>query len=293
MDLSTIKNWFFDIDDTLIDTAGSSEAAAEGMKAVLITAYSPKICAQFVREFMAIFDLMLLGYRIKSEADWEGKEQEKHAFHALIQTIEARQTPVQEKWGSIKKWSREVFIAIAAERCGISVTPPLIREAASAYWLTLTNQTIIFPGASQLLDVLKQKGLGIYLLTSSDGRLVMRQDGLFEYDPVLSEQLKRQRIELLRERGIAYDVLSIGDPEDKPHLAFFEKGLAAVQSVTGRQVDPAQSIMVGDSFAGDLQTPLEKLDFAYVVLFEKNRVKTEQQNAIIKTGDLGDIALRI
>jgi len=293
MNTHNLKNWFFDIDDTLIDTAGVNDVAAEGMKAVVANTYSAEICQRFVNEFMAIFDLMLLGYRIKNKQDWVGKESEKDAFQTLIQLIETRQSPVQEKWGSVKKWSREVFIAIAAERSGIVATPTFIREAANAYWVTLTERTIIFPGAKRLLTVLKEKGLGIYLLTSSDGRLVMRNDGLFEYDPSLSERLKRERIELLRQRGIPYDVLSIGDPEDKPHSAFFEKGLQAVQNFTGQQVDPALSIMVGDSFAGDLQTPLEKLGFAYVILFEKNREKTEEQSAVIKTGDLGDIAMRI
>lgn len=293
MNTHNVKNWFFDIDDTLIDTAGVNDMAAEGMKAVVTETYSAEICQRFVSEFMAIFDLMLLGYRIKNEQDWVGKESEKEAFQTLIQLIETRQSPVQEKWGSVKKWSREVFIAIAAERSGIAATPAFIREAANAYWVTLTERTIIFPGAKRLLTVLKEKGLGIYLLTSSDGRLVMRDDGLFEYDPSLSESLKRQRIELLRQRGILYDVLSIGDPEDKPHITFFEKGLAAVQSFAGRPVNPAESVMIGDSFAGDLQTPLEKLGFAYVILFEKNREKTEEQNAVIKTGDLADIATRI
>lgn len=293
MNLSEIKNWFFDIDDTIIDTAGVNGLAAEGIGEVVRDKFSQEVSSKFVEEFVAIFDLMLLGYRIKNIEEWVGREDEKKRFEELIGEIEVLQKPVEDKWGAIKKWSREVFIKLAAQKCGLVVTPEFIQEAADAYWLTLTEKTVIFPGAKTLIDALQKQDRGVYLITSSDGRLIMRDDGLFEYDPKVSEVLKRQRIELLRERGIHYDVLSIGDPEDKPHLDFFQKGLKAVEEHTGSQVDCNQSVMIGDSFAGDLQTPLEKLGFACVVLFEKSREKTDEEGRIIKTGDLEKIAERI
>lgn len=293
MNLNEIKNWFFDIDDTIIDTAGVNGMAAEGIGEVVRDKFSQELSSKFVEEFVAIFDLMLLGYRIKNIEEWVGREDVKKRFEELIGEIEVLQDPVKEKWGAIKKWSREVFIKIAADRCGMRVTPDFIQEAADAYWLTLTEKTLIFSGAKKLIDKLQSNSCGVYLITSSDGRLIMRDDGLFEYDPKVSEALKRQRIELLRERGIHYDVLSIGDPEDKPHLDFFQKGLKAVEVYSGKGVDCNQSVMIGDSFAGDLQTPLEKLDFACVILFEKSREKTEEDGRVIKIGDLEKIAERV
>lgn len=293
MDLKHIKNWFFDIDDTLIDTAGVNEVAAQGIKMVFGDRFDLNTGEKVKNEFVKIFDLMLVGYRVKDERDWEGKEDVKAEFEELTKKIEKLQAPVKEKWGSIKKWSREVFIKIAAEKLGLEVSPDLIQDAANAYWLTLTEKTLIFPGAKKLINQLQAKRLGVFLITSSDGRLVMREDGYFEYDPKISEALKRQRIELLRERGIHFDVLTIGDPEDKPHLDFFEKGIHDAETYMSKPVKPEESVMIGDSFGGDLQTPLEKLKYAYVILFEKMRSDIEEEGRVIKTCDLGLIASRI
>lgn len=290
MDLKKCENWFFDIDDTIIDTAGVNVLAANGIHDFIVNTYGTKKSKEFTKTFIQLFDLMLLGYRIKNEDEWIGKENEKKEFQLLVERIEYLQKPVKMKWGAIKKWSREVFIKIAAEKNGMSMSPNFISDAANTYWLTLTKNTIIFPGAVKLINKLHRNNLGVYFITSSDGRLTMRTDGFFEYEPNKSEALKRQRIELLKNRGIHYDVLTIGDPEDKPHISFFQKGIDDVQKLVRHSINSEECVMIGDSFAGDLQTPLEKLGFGHVVLFEKLRNQFELNGKLIKLGDLGIIA---
>jgi len=119
----------------------------------------------------------------------------------------------------------------------------------------------------------------------------MDEEGQFDYDPQYSEALKRQRIELLREKGITFNALSIGDPEDKPHMDFFQKGLKIAEEDSGCPIDTRYAIIVGDSFGGDLQTPKEQMGFGLVVLFQKDKTKTEiiDEYQII-TGNLSEVA---
>ncbi len=138
---------------------------------------------------------------------------------------------------------------------------------------------------------IKTHGRPIYLITSSDARLKMDEIGQFDYDPPYSENLKKQRIELLRKKGIPYNALSIGDPEDKPHLDFFEKGIKIAEQHLGANIDFGNAIMVGDSYAGDLQVPREKLGFGLTVLFNKSTSTTEiNASRQISTGNLSKVS---
>lgn len=282
--------WFFDIDDTLIDTAGTTLVASEGIRRVFASKYNEEQAQIVQNNFKDIFQLMLAGYRVKND-DWHEVLGGKEAFEKLLENIENCQIRVKHKYGSVKKWSREVFIKLATDKVGLEVIPDLVHEAADAYWLILTEQTIVYPHALELIQEIKKHNRPIYLITSSDGRLKMDDEGQFDYDPQFSEALKRQRIELLREKGVTFNAVSIGDPEDKPHLDFFEKGIKIAEEDLDSSIDLMQAIMIGDSFAGDLQTPKEEMGFGLVVLFEKNKsnidVIDEHQ---ITTGNLLDIA---
>lgn len=277
--------WFFDIDDTLIDTAGTTLSASEGIRRVFAARYTLEQAQTVQSNFNNIFQLMIIGYRVKDEDDW--MVDHKEAFKKLMQDIESCQTRIKQKYGVVKKWSREVFIKIAAEQAGLQVTPELVHEAADAYWVTLTEQTTVYPGVMDLLQEIKRHNRPIYLITSSDGRLKMDKDGQFDYDPQYSEVLKRERIELLREKGIVFNSLSIGDPEDKPHLDFFQKGIKIAKEDLGQSINMRNSIMIGDSFVGDLQTPKEQMGFGLVVLYQKDKPDTEINDFHqITTGDL-------
>lgn len=283
--------WFFDIDDTLIDTAGTTPSASEGIRKVFLAKYPSEQAQQVKNNFNNIFRLMMTGLHMSNIDEWQKVPEDKEVFDKLMRDIENSQVRVMKKYGVIKKWSREIFIKLAAEKAGLRVTPQLVHEAADAYWLVLTEQITVFPHALRLIKEIKKHDRPIYLITSSDGRLKMDEEGQFDYNPEYSEALKRQRIELLREKGVNFNAVSIGDPEDKPHLDFFQKGIKVAEKDLGYKVDVSNAIMVGDSFTGDLQIPKEKFGFGLVVLFRKDRLDTEiideQQ---ITTGRLSDVA---
>ncbi len=283
--------WFFDIDDTLIDTAGLTRKASLGIFNAFQSRYNSEKAHATQDNFNNIFDLMLAGYRVKTNADWQQVSGGKEAFEKLVSNVEGCQGRVKSRYGGAKKWSREVFIKLAAEQAGIVVSPELVREAADAYWITLTEQTTVFPSALNLIGEIRERKRPIYLITSSDARLRLGKDGQFDYEPVYSEGLKRERIELLRDKGIDFNGLSIGDPEDKPHLDFFQKCVGIAESDISSAIDLENAIMLGDSFAGDLQTPKEKMGFGLVVLFQKGRKSTEVTGPHqITTGNLLDVA---
>ena len=276
--------WFFDIDDTLIDTAGTTLAASEGIRLVFKTKFGPKVAKKVQDNFNNIFNLMLRGHQARESH----KTQE---YEDLISKVESLQNRVKEKYGSFKKFSREVFIKIAADEAGLETTPDLVHQAAEAYWLELTKKTEVFPGVISLISEIQKHNRPIYLITSSDGRLKMDENGLFDYDPTFSEGFKRRRIELLRQKGIIFDAISIGDPEDKPHLDFFQKAIRIAQQDYGSKLNLSNAIIVGDSYAGDLEVPKEKLGFGLSVLFHKTRSTTEINDSHqISTGDLSKIS---
>ncbi len=279
--------WFFDIDDTLIDTAGTSSIAADGIRKVFEEKLTPQEAKSVADEFNNIFNHMMMGYRVRSESDWNEITGGKEGFQKLLHDIEMCQKSVVDQYGAYKKFSREVFTKIAADRLGIKYSPELIHESADAYWITLTEKTIVFPHALNLIKEIKAHKRPIYLLTSSDARLKLGSDGQFTYIPEYSEGLKRERIELLREKGVDFNIVSIGDPEDKPHRDFFEKGIKKAEEDMGQKINLKNAIMYGDSFAGDLQTPKEVLGFGFVVLFQKERqhVKAVDERQI-DTGNL-------
>jgi len=263
--------WFSDIDDTLIDTMAASIPGSEGIHLTFAAHCGEDKAVEMQSNFNAIFQHMIDGYRVRSEADWEHIDGGKQGFDDLVESVAAVQTQVKDNYGHIKKWSREVFIKLAADRAGVAVTPELVHEAADAYWVTLTEKIEIFPDAIELANTIRQHGRPLFLVTSSDARLKMQPDGQFMYDPQYSEALKRQRIELLRARGLQFNTVSIGDPEDKPHPDFFTKAIKMAETELGQPIDTSKAIMLGDSFAGDLQTPKEQLGFGFVVLRESNR----------------------
>lgn len=276
--------WFFDIDDTLIDTAGTTLAASDAIRETLETKIEPDKAKQIQNNFNQIFNLMLFGHQTSEDHD-------SGEYDKLVLQAEACQPRIKEGYKAIKKWSREVFIKIAADDASIKLTPALVQQAADAYWLSLTEKTELFPGVENLMELIQKHNRPVYLITSSDARLLMDESGQFDYDPQYSERLKRQRIELLRQKGIAFNAISIGDPQDKPHVDFFEKGIRVAEADLGHPINFQNAIMIGDSFAGDLQVPKENFGFGLTVLFKKDSndtdIKDEHQ---LNTGDLQQVA---
>lgn len=266
--------WFSDVDDTLINTAEVTPIASNGIKKVFEARFDKNIAEKIQQSFNEIFQTMLYGLRNKTDEDWAGKEKERKEFESLWNEVKEYQQEIEEKYGTIKKFSREIFIKIAADRNGLTVSPEIIYEAADAYWITLSEVCKPLPGVMKLTKEIKKHGRPLYLVTSSDARLKIKENSQFEYNPEYSENFKRERMQVLREKGIEFNTVSIGDPEDKPHMDFFEKGIKSAQADLGHHIDLSNAIIMGDSYAADLQTPKE-MGFGLVVLVQSENNKTE------------------
>ncbi len=258
--------WFSDIDDTLITTSESSFAAADGIKEVFTARFGEETGARVQQEFMNVFNTMLDLHRGTGDAD---------TYTNLIQEIEDYQKNLPPAYGKPKLWSREIFITIAARRLGLAVSGELVQEATDAYWLNLTQMASIVPGALELIAEIRNHHRPLYLVTGSDARLKQQANGQFTYDPQYSEGFKRERIALLRNRRIDFNLVSIGDPEDKPHRDFFDKAIRLAEEDLGKRIDLSKAIMIGDSYTADLQTPKEQMGFGFVILFQPGKEGTD------------------
>lgn len=254
--------WFFDIDDTLVDFSGTVAIATERVHQVLQTHFSVADAQKVTDRFNHFF---LLQKRVHQSHD-NVQDEEHDTLAARINDI---QQDIYRQYGFVKQWSREVLLKLAADDLGVQVTPELVHEAIDAYWVALSQESHLLPGSKELLLFLEQHNQPVYLLTSSDGRLTMNDDHTFSYSPEYSAGLKRERIELLRQKGIFYRGMSIGDPEDKPHRDFFEKGIRIAETDLGRAIDLSHAVMVGDSYSADLQTPKEQLGFGLTILLSQ------------------------
>lgn len=282
--------WFSDIDSTLINTAAASIPGSLAIRTTLIDAYGEEAADRIQSGFLDIYRLISGGHRVKDDEGWQKVPGGKSAYDELMANIASLQPQVKRDYGYIKQWSREIFIKLAADKAGVDIDPELVSQAAEAYWMAVTECIEIFPDAKQLTDKIAEHNRPLYLVTSSDARLTMGADGLFTYVPSYSEVRKRQRIEALRDKGLQFTDVSIGDPEDKPGREFFTKAIRLAERDMGHDLDLSKAIMLGDFYMADLQTPKDKLGFGLVVLREKERTNTTVHDPhYISTGNLTDI----
>lgn len=282
--------WFSDVDDTLINTAGLTRAGSEGIRDVFQAGFGSEKAKKIQKSFQNVFDTLMFGHQRHTPEDWEGFTKEKEAYEALVGQITGFQQEIKEQYGSIRKWSREVFIKIACDREGVAVDPETIYEAADAYWLRLSEKTELLPGVLELVQEIKAHNKPFFLITGSDARLKLKENGQFVYDPSYSESFKRSRIQLLREKGLDFTTVSIGDPEDKPHLDFFQKGVKTAEAHLGHQIDLSKAIMIGDGYAADLQVPKEQMGFGLVVLYQPGKSEIEvRDERYVATGNLVEV----
>lgn len=262
--------WFFDVDDTLVNTASpeAMAAAAVGIAKVFKANYGTKIAESVQGEFIRLFNLAVAGYRVVDPQEWKNIPGGESAIEELHRRIDALQPGTIKKYGKAKKWSREIFIKIASQNVGVDTSAEVILEAADAYWMTLAEECKVFPDALRLFREIEGHNRPIFLITGSDARLRLDKKGEFVYEPEVSEALKRERIEILRNKGINFKSVSIGDPIDKPHKEFYLKGVKNAQDELGDSFSFENSIMVGDSYKGDLQVPKDELGFGMVVLYQ-------------------------
>jgi hypothetical protein len=283
--------WFSDLDNTLVATLEASTIAADSISEVFEEPYSQEAAQAVKARFNTFFKLLRAGNAVRTDQDWADHGVEKIDYDRLMGDISASQRQVREVYGQPKTWSREVLIKLAADSCGLSVDPSLIKTAADTYWRTLSEHTEIFPDALDLVQHIYDHGRAFYIATSSDGRLIMQPDGQFTYDPELSKTFKRERIEILQRKGLRFSDIFIGDPEDKPELDFFQQTVSMAETDQGHSIDRSTAIMLGDSLRNDLLVPKEQLGFGLVVLREKGRQRPEVDDPHqLRVGSLTDVA---
>ena len=278
--------FFFDIDDTLISTLATTFIASAGIEQVFSKAFDMKTGKNVRNNFDKIFRTLAVGHFQNKKLS-----KEEQIFHEeVLRIITESQQQVVKQYGHAKKWSREVFIWYAAQLSGLTVAPELVKIAADAYWMMLSEKIALLPGVKQLFTEIHAHARPIYLMSGSDARLTMKTIGQFVYDPIYSEAMKRERIELLRKKGIQFYGVSIGDPEDKPHKDFFQKGIMLARKELGYHLDLSNAIMAGDSYTADLEVPKNMFGFGLVVLLKKDNPQIEYiDKHYIKTGVITDI----
>ncbi|MBI2031255.1 MAG: hypothetical protein HYT08_01435 [Candidatus Levybacteria bacterium] len=283
------KIFLFDVNHTLINTATGHLYAMKSMEQELIDNGIEKHKANsIIKHVHYITSLMIAGFLITNEKDWDGVPGGKKAYKEILSKISLHQKLINDKWGFIKKWSREVFLKIAADSVGVEIDNRIIKSVVDAHWHAITKKAKTFISAKILFKELKKHNIPIYLLTSSDGRLLF-ENGVFSYDPIYSEEFKKRRMEELRKEGLYFNDIIVGDPHDKPSRDYFKKGISTINKVLGRYVGSEDLVVVGNSFEDDLVVPISELGFGMGILVDETIKGAHIEGKIIRIDDLREI----
>jgi len=283
------KIFLFDVNHTLINTAMGHLHAMRSMEQKLIEAKVEKDKAnKIIKHVHYITSLMIVGFLMVNEDEWDDVPGGREAYKELISKIHIHQKLIYKKWGFIKKWSREVFLKIAADLMGINLNSKIIKIVVDAHWNAITEKAKPFSSAKILFKELKKRNIPVYLLTSSDGRLLFKNETFF-YDPSYSEQSKKKRMEQLRKDGLYFDDIIVGDPEDKPSKDFFLKGISIAHRASRRNINPKDMVIVGNSYEDDLDVPINELGFGLGILVDKSISRSHMSKNIIELNDLRKI----
>ncbi len=229
-----------DIDYTLVDFGKGHRAAIEALAGIF-----GRHLADGVGR---IFHLVLEGLRRAEDMDWE----ERQAFQDMIDQIKRLQAPLLATYG-VKPWSREAWIIIAAEQLQMTLTPLQVEEGRDVYWHALGENATFYDDTPAFLEDIQEVGIPLVLMTSSDSICRVTEDHTVTYDPMYSEQYKRERLSRL---PLPYQALVIGDPIDKPDPKFFDKVFQAVARFG--DIPMEKILVVGDSDRSDLQEPRQR-----------------------------------
>src|SRR3989344_458456 len=110
------KVFFFDIDDCLIETSRLGKAELTALENSLNFLHIPK-SSQIAAEFASLF------HRLYNQH--QGKILSKKDFKKLNQymdRLKLLQTNIVQEFGQVKKWSREAFLYLAAEKFAVKLT---------------------------------------------------------------------------------------------------------------------------------------------------------------------------
>lgn len=268
------KIFLFDVNHTLINTALYHAQALTDVEKHLTKFIKAQSARYITKRFDEIFLLMVAGFLFRTESEWEQVPGGKSSYENLVTRISKHQAKVKETWGFIKKWSREVFLKIAADEIEMHLKGNLLFETATIYWDSITNLTEPFEEARDIVNYLTYQGYPVYLLTSSDGRLHFKNEH-FYYDHIQSGNYKKMRMETLREKGLRFKGIIVGDPEDKPLPEYYKRAINEIEKDLGEKINPARFVMTGNSFEDDLETPMLLFKFGTGYLFDKKSKTTE------------------
>ena len=272
------KIFLFDVNHTLINTALYHTKALGSLEKYLAKHIDRNAAKYITERFNQIFLLMVAGFLLRTKEEWEEVEGGKESYENLIGLIAQYQVKVKEQWGFIKKWSREVFLKIAADEIKVHIPANIIYNASTTYWDEITNLTEPFDEAKQIVNYLTKQKYPVYLLTSSDGRLHI-EDGYFRYNHAISGNYKKKRMETLREKGLDFKGIIVGDPEDKPLPEYYKRAINEIENDLKTKIDPSCLVMTGNSFEDDLETPMLLFQFGKGFLLDKNIKLTKKDDS--------------
>lgn len=269
--------FLFDVNHTLINTALYHTQVLPELEAYLAKHIDKKDANYIVRRFNEIFLLMVAGFLFRTDKEWKDIQGGKETYKKLIKLIGKHQVKVKQKWGFIKKWSREAFLKIAADEINVNIPPEIIYDVATVYWDSITNLTKPFSDAKEIVNYLTSLGFPVYLLTSSDGRLQIK-NGYFYYDAFISGNYKKKRIEDLKNKGLSFKKIIVGDPQDKPLPEYYKRAILEIEKDLKEKVDPVRFVMVGNSFEDDLEIPMLLFKFGTGFLLDKKSKEKKETN---------------
>ncbi|MCL4338882.1 HAD hydrolase-like protein [Patescibacteria group bacterium] len=253
--------YFLDIDDCLIKTSLLGKTHFDRLSISLrqngIQNYS-----QITQEFGLSFNILFSRHQGKIL----GKMEQSIADFYLSRLNEVEK-PIIDRYGDIKRWSREAILYIAAERVDTKLNNAQLQSSVKALWDEITTHADFYPDALPFLKKLLVIKKPFYLITSSDNRLTLSDTtGLFHYDPQYSKKLKMERLDKFTKLGIPTDHIFIADPYDKPNPQIFSEAL----NFARKKLDSSfLSVMIGDSVKSDL-LPAKKAGFEKLILLRRH-----------------------
>ncbi len=262
--------WLADVDDTLTDTAQMHRAASRSLVGVVRKITGETMALQIVERFEQIFDVLLASHQaagVRAQSD----DRTAADVELLWFRVNDCQQEIKQRWGATKKFSREVLLKLAAEDFGIILDADQLSLCADRYWEHVDANAIFLDGAIPMTDEIARIGNSLFLFTSSDARLLLKGNGQFQYDPTASLDFKRQRMEKLRQRGLNYREVFIGDPFDKPTPVFFAAIHDGVERSTSRRFDANHAVVLGDSFSSDLAVPISDWRVRLGILYRRGQ----------------------
>jgi len=267
-----ITNIFFDIDYTLLDFEIGHQAAID----LLTREYNKTFSLYFDKIFQVILEI------VRSENP--NKAKEKNEFFNEI----TRKMSLLQNSPEPKIWSRELYAVLAGQYAKISLSAPQCIKIADQYWEAVNKNSILYPDARSLIDKLNKRKTPYHLFSSSDYRLVWRNNR-WEYEPKYSKDKKIVRITALRAKNILPRSVTIGDPIDKPDLAFYRMMLDSASKALGTIVDPSECLITGDSYIGDVEAPVRKAGFKLGFLIKRDGISGKLSESIYCINNLLEI----